>query len=327
MRVLVTGGAGFIGSHCCKALAEAGHEVAAYDNLSTGHAEFLKWGDFVHGDVRDQQKLRAALRRFKPDAVMHFASFIEVGESVRDPGKYYRNNGEGALSLLEAMRDEGIHNLVASSTAAVYGAAQAELISEATPQWPINPYGWSKFHMERMLEDFHAAHGLNWTALRYFNAAGASSKGEIGELHSPETHLIPRIILAALGMAPEVGIFGTDYPTPDGTCVRDYIHVEDLASAHILACERLLDGGSSGAMNLGGGVGASVREVVEATRKVAGRDFPVKEEGRRPGDPARLVADAGLARSELGWKPEKDLDSMVRDAWNFLSKRQGGRAV
>lgn len=318
MRVLVTGGAGFIGSHTCKALARNGDEVVVYDNLETGHLEFVKWGPLIHGDIADTQKLRKVLQKYKPDAVIHFAGFIQVGESVGDPGKYYRNNVSSALNLFEAMRDEDIHNIVVSGSAAVYGATVAESLNEDMPVKPINPYGKSKLIMEEMLEDFHTAHGLNWISLRYFNAAGSSPDGEIGELHNPETHLIPNIIKAALGRAPEIKLFGTDYPTPDGTCIRDYIHVDDLAGAHVLAAHYLMEDGQSGPLNLGTGTGSSVREVIEGVRKVSKRNFSVKEMERRDGDPARLVANPARAREVLGWTARKNLEDMITDAWNFL---------
>lgn len=314
---MVTGGAGYIGSHTCHALARAGHELVVYDNLSTGHRDFARWGAFEHGDIGDYATLRKVFARHKPDAVIHFAAKAYVGESVLNPGKYFRNNVCGTLTLLEAMRDAGVGNIVVSGTCAVYGEPKKMPIKEDTPTNPINPYGASKLFMERMLADFHAAHGLNWLSLRYFNAAGASPAGEIGELHSPETHLIPRVMLAALGLLPEICIFGTDYPTPDGSCVRDYIHVDDLARAHILGVEHLLNGGASIALNLGTGKGSSVLEIISGVEHICGKQVPAKMEGRRPGDPAILVADPSAAKEVLGWQAENYLDDMLRDAWNF----------
>lgn len=322
MKALVTGGAGFIGSHACKALARQGHEVLVYDNLSTGHREFARYGAFVHGDLNDMQKLRAAFHDFRPDIVLHFAAHIEVGESVLNPGKYYRNNVAGTLNLLEAMRDEDVPNIVVSGTCAVYGQPERMPIDESLPTRPINPYGRTKLFMEQMLEDFAAAHNMGWASLRYFNAAGADPAGETGELHSPETHLIPRIIMAALGIISEIKIFGDDYPTPDGTCIRDYIHVGDLATAHIKAAEHLLKGGKSMALNLGTGKGASVLEILKKLEKISGRKIPHSIEKRRPGDPPALVAAADAARETLGWQAEKNLDDILRDAWNFLSLNQ-----
>ncbi|MDE6734234.1 MAG: UDP-glucose 4-epimerase GalE [Desulfovibrio sp.] len=323
MKICVTGGAGYIGSHVCKALAEAGHEVVVYDNLSTGHRNFVKWGPFRHGDIRDTVRFRACLREFRPDGIIHFAASAYVGESVADPGKYFSNNVGGTLSILEAMRDEGCPAIVVSGTCAVYGQPETVPIAESCPPRPINPYGASKLFMERMLADFATAHDLRWVSLRYFNAAGSSGKGEVGELHEPETHLIPRVMFAALGKIDAIDIFGTDYPTPDGTCIRDYIHVEDLARAHIRALEHLLAGGGNMALNLGTERGASVREIIRGVEKAAGRPVPYRERERRPGDPATLVADAGRAREVLGWKAQKSLEDMLGDAWNFLAAQKG----
>lgn len=319
MKVFVTGGAGYIGSHACKALAAHGHNVVVYDNLSTGHREFARFGDFEYGDIRDLQNLRVCLGRHKPDGVIHFAASAYVGESVENPGKYFSNNVTGTLSLLQAMRDEGISNIVVSGTCAVYGQPEKMPISEDCQLAPMNPYGASKLFMERMLADFRRAHGISWTSLRYFNAAGSSAAGEIGERHDPETHLIPRAILAALGKADPLCIFGDDYPTPDGTCIRDYIHVDDLAKAHILALERLQNGGESKAFNLGTGRGASVLEIISGINRISGRKIPQQIAPRRPGDPAILVANFQSARKELNWEPEKGLEEMLADAWNYLS--------
>jgi UDP-arabinose 4-epimerase len=314
--ILVTGGAGYIGSHTCKALACAGYRPVAFDNLSHGHASAVKWGPLERGDLLDRSRLDAVFSEYKPAAIIHFAAFAYVGESVTDPGKYYRNNVTGSLTLLEAMRDHGIRRFVFSSTCATYGLPEHLPIREDMPQHPINPYGASKLMVERMLADFGTAHGTAWTALRYFNAAGADADGEIGEKHDPETHLIPLVLDAASGRRPHVTIFGTDYETPDGTCVRDYIHVSDLADAHVRALAAIETGGAIGAYNLGNGQGFSVREVIETVRRVTGLDVPVVFGPRRAGDPAALVSDATLAREKLGWQPQTpDLEAIVRTAW------------
>lgn len=320
MKVCVTGGAGYIGSHVCKALAQNGHEVVVYDNLSTGHREFARFGPFAHGDINDTVKLRACLASHRPDAVIHFAASAYVGESVTNPGKYFRNNVCGTLSILEAMRDENVPAIVVSGTCAVYGQPETVPINENCPKNPINPYGASKLFMEQMLEDFATAHGLKWVSLRYFNAAGSSPDGEIGEWHEPETHLIPRVIFAALGKIPELNIFGSDYPTPDGTCIRDYIDVKDLASAHIAAACHLLNGGDSMPINLGTEKGSSVMEIIKGVEKIAGRKIPSRISPRRPGDPPFLVADATRAKEKLGWQPQVALDTMLANAWNYLEK-------
>ena len=322
MKVLVTGGAGYIGSHTCKALVRQGHEVMVYDNLSTGFRELVRWGRFEHGDIRDPQRLRQVVRAFRPDGAIHFASSIAVGESVRDPGKYYDNNVVGSLRLLEVLRDEAVDRLVVSATAAVYGFPEVTPIPEQTVKAPINPYGRTKFVMEWMLEDFAAAHGLHWMALRYFNAAGCDPDGETGECHDPETHLIPNVLRAIDGQIPALRLFGDDYDTPDGTCIRDYVHVSDLASAHVLALEHLARGGASLPLNLGTGVGVSVREIVETAGRVTGKPVPYAIEGRRPGDPARLVADASQAMRVLGWEPQyADLEAIIATAWAWHQKR------
>lgn len=322
MKALVTGGAGYIGSHTCKALAEAGHEVLVYDNLCTGHRDFVRWGPFVEGDIRDTSKLRSAIQKFRPDAVIHFAALSLVGESIHNPGKFFRNNVEGTLSLLEAMRDENVDHIVVSGTCAVYGQPETVPIVETMPTNPINPYGASKLFMERMLGDFATAHGLGWMSLRYFNAAGCDPAGEVGELHTPETHLIPRVILTALGIGSELEIFGEDYPTPDGTCIRDYIHVDDLARAHIMAAEHLLKNGQSGVLNLGTGNGASIKEIVGKLEELVGRKIPHVFRGRRSGDAACLVADATAARELLGWKAEKSLEEMLGHSLAFMRKNR-----
>lgn len=311
----MTGGAGYIGSHACKALAQAGYEVVVYDNLIAGHREAVKWGTLVEGDITDLAAVRRALREHRINAVMHFAAFLDVGESVREPVKYYRNNVGGALTVLEAMALEGVSLFVFSSTCATYGEPRETPIPETHPQQPINSYGDSKLAIERALPHFERAHGIRWIALRYFNAAGADPDGEIGEDHAPEIHLIPRAIDAATGGA-GLTVFGDDYPTPDGTCLRDYIHVADLADAHVKALQRIAGGGASNAYNLGTGTPQSVRAVIDAVERVTGKSVPWTLGPRRPGDPAALYAAPGKARSELGWSPRHaDLDAIVRTAW------------
>ena len=319
--VLVTGGAGYIGSHSCKALARAGYLPVAFDNLVHGHRWAVRWGPLEVGDIADRARLDAVIEQYRPVAVMHFAAFSYVGESVSDPGKYYRNNVAGTLTLLEAMRDHGIDRLIFSSTCATYGVPLEIPITEAHPQAPINPYGASKWMIERMLADFGAAHGLRSVALRYFNAAGADPEAEIGEDHDPETHLIPLVLDAAAGRRPHITVFGEDYETPDGTCIRDYIHVTDLADAHVLAL-RALDAGEPGAAyNLGNGLGFSVQEVIDHAREVTGLKVPVVAGARRPGDPPRLVGDARRATTELGWQPRyADLDRIIETAWQWHTR-------
>jgi UDP-arabinose 4-epimerase len=323
--VLVTGGAGYIGSHACKALARDGYMPVAYDNLSSGHAWAAKWGPLVVGDILDGAGLTAALRRFKPVAVLHFAASAYVGESVRDPGRYYRNNVAGTLSLLEAMLDQGVKRIIFSSSCATYGLPTKTPIPESHAQEPINPYGASKLMGERMLADFGAAHGLRSIALRYFNAAGADPDGETGEDHSPETHLIPLVLDAAAGLRPHVTIYGDDYDTPDGTPIRDYVHVSDLADAHLLALEALLGGAPSTVYNLGNGRGFSVREIIAAARRVTRRRIGESVEARRPGDPPRLVGDATRALIELGWAPFFErIDDILKTAWSWHQKKHAG---
>jgi len=317
--VLVTGGAGYIGSHACKALAAAGHLPVTYDNLCQGHRWAVKWGPLEEGDIADRDRLDAVLARWQPAAVMHFAAHAFVGESVTDPGKYYRNNVAGTLTLLEAMRDRGIDQLVFSSTCATYGIPEHTPIREDHPQRPINPYGTSKWMIERMLADFDAAHGLRSISLRYFNAAGADPAGEIGEAHQPETHLIPLVLEVAAGRRPAITVHGSDYLTPDGTCIRDYVHVTDIAAAHVLAFAALQNGARSTAYNLGSGVGHSVGEVIKAASEVTGRSVRLSDGPRRPGDPAVLVGDASRIRAELQWVPQYgDLAEILRSAWQWL---------
>jgi UDP-arabinose 4-epimerase len=313
--VLVTGGAGYIGSHACKALARAGFRPIAYDNLVYGHTGAVKWGPLVDGDIADGPRLRAVLSAERVVAVMHFAAFAYVGESMSDPARYFRNNVAGTFSLLDAMRDVGVNRMVFSSTCATYGIPGEVPISESTPQRPVNPYGESKLMVERVLEWYDRAYETKSVCLRYFNAAGADLDGEIGENHDPETHLIPLAIKAALGQAPALNLFGTDYPTPDGTAIRDFIHVEDLAEAHVQALRYLLHGGASLKLNLGTGTGHTVREVIRAVERATGRPVPVIEAPRRAGDPPALVADASQARLKLDWAPTRsDLETIVSSA-------------
>jgi UDP-arabinose 4-epimerase len=315
-HILVTGGAGYVGAHGCKALSQAGYQPVAYDNLVYGHEAVVQWGPLERGDTADRARLDEIFARYRPVAVMHFAAFTSVGESVADPGKYYRNNVGGTLALLEAMAAHGVRRFVFSSTAAVYGLPGQVPITEDAPTDPINPYGHSKQMVERMLLDFEGAHGIASAMMRYFNAAGASPDGEIGENHDPETHLIPLALDAVAGKGPELTVFGTDYPTPDGTCIRDYIHVGDLADAHVRALDYLAQGGATRAFNLGTGSGASVREILDTVERVTGRPVPHRTGPRRAGDPPVLVADPSRARAELGWEPRhSDLDTIVATAW------------
>ncbi len=316
--ILVTGGAGYIGSHACKALGGAGYLPVAYDNLSRGHRELVRWGPLEEGELSDSRRLGEVLRKHRPIAVMHFAAFTYVGESVRQPLLYYANNVGGALSLLAAMQEAGVDTIVFSSTAAVYGDPRRVPLSEQDPRQPVNPYGRGKRLIEELLEDQAAARGLRHASLRYFNAAGADQGGETGEWHQPETHLIPLVLQAALGQGPPLVLYGDDYDTPDGTCIRDYVHVSDLAQAHLLALEALRAGRPGGAFNLGSGEGYSVHEVIQACRRVTGRSIPVTIGPRREGDPPRLVADATRAREQLGWRPvASDLEIIVRTAWTW----------
>jgi UDP-arabinose 4-epimerase len=318
---LVTGGAGYIGSHVCKALARAGYQPVVLDNLQYGHEWAVKWGPLAKGDILDRARLDDIFATYLPEAVIHFAAYAYVGESVTNPGKYYRNNFVGSLTLLEAMRDHGVDKIVFSSTCATYGVPEVLPINEVTPQQPINPYGASKAMVERVLSDFGAAHALRSIVLRYFNAAGADPENEIGESHDPETHLIPLLLDAASGRRKNVTVFGTDYPTRDGTCIRDYIHVSDLADAHVKALRALLDGGGSSIYNLGNGRGFSVKEVIGAVERVTGLAAPVILGDRRPGDPAALISDASKARDELQWRPQfAGIDEIVRMAWAWRQK-------
>jgi len=317
-NILVTGGAGYIGSHACKALTQAGYIPISYDNLVYGHESAVKWGPLETGDINDRDRLDEVIDQYRPAAVMHFAAYAYVGESVENPGKYYRNNVLGTLTLLEAMRDSGIDKLIFSSTCATYGVPQIVPITEDHPQAPINPYGSSKLMIERMLNDFDIAHKMRSISLRYFNAAGADPDSEIGEDHDPETHLIPLVLDAAMGKRPHITIYGTDYDTEDGTCVRDYIHVTDLADAHVLALKALEEGAGTTAYNLGNGKGFSVKEVIEVAENVTGKKIPVQVGERRVGDPPRLVGDAGQISAALHWTPRfTDLESIIGSAWNW----------
>jgi UDP-arabinose 4-epimerase len=319
--VLVTGGAGYVGSHACKLLARAGYLPITYDSLVHGHQWAVKWGPLECGDILDRARLDEVIEKYKPITMMHFAALAYVGESVVDPGKYYRNNVAGSLTLLEAARDHEIGQFVFSSTCATYGISEQLPIREATPQCPINPYGASKLIVERMLADFGAAYGLRSIALRYFNAAGADPDSEIGEDHDPETHLIPLVLDAASGRRPNVTIFGTDYNTPDGTCIRDYIHVTDLADAHVKALQALEGGAESDVYNLGNGQGFSVREIVDAVERMTGLQVPAKLGDRRVGDPAALISDATKARVGLVWQPcLADIGEIIRTAWAWHQK-------
>jgi UDP-arabinose 4-epimerase len=321
-NVLVTGGAGYIGSHTCKILALEGYQPIAFDNLSSGHTWAAKWGPFERGDILDRTALDRAIEKYRPSACLHFAAFSYVGESVSDPGRYYRNNVAGSLTLLEALRDNGVNQFVLSSTCATYGIPDKVPIDETLTQAPINPYGASKFMVERMLADFYAAHRLRSVALRYFNAAGADPDVEIGEDHDPETHLVPLVLDAACGDREAITVFGTDYETPDGTCVRDYIHVTDLAKAHVLALKALEQGLSLRAFNLGNGHGYSVREVIASVERVTGLPVPVSFGERRPGDPARLISNSMRAASELQWRPHITvLDDIISTAWEWHKRR------
>ena len=322
--VLVTGGAGYIGSHAAKALKRAGYRVIVYDNLVAGHRAAVRFGDLVEGDILDTAGLTEVLRRQQVFAVMHFAAFLDVGESVRDPSKYYRNNVAGAASVLSAMAAAAVKHFVFSSTCATYGEPIETPIAETHPQQPINSYGESKLAIERALPHFERAHGMSWVALRYFNAAGADPDAEIGEDHEPEIHVIPRAIEAATG-GRRLEVFGDDYPTPDGTCLRDYVHVSDLADAHLCALETIVETAKSGAYNLGTGRPHSVREVIDTVERVTGRAVSWALGPRRPGDPAVLYAAPHKAQAELHWTPRHaDLEAIVRTAWNWHRTHPNG---
>lgn len=317
MRILVTGGAGYIGSFAVRLFQSHGHDVWVYDNLSVGHRAAVTADRLIVGDLNESHRLDHSLMLHRIEAVVHFAAFTYVGESVREPAKYYQNNLVNTLNLLECMRRQGVGRIVFSSTAATFGEPESVPITEEHPQRPINPYGRAKLMVEHALADYASAYGLAYAALRYFNACGASPDGQFGEDHTPETHLIPLVIQAAMGQRPHIEVFGTDYPTPDGTCIRDYIHVDDLGSAHLLALEKLQPGQGL-KYNLGIGRGYSVREVIRTTEEVMGRPVPVKEGPRRPGDPAVLVASSDKIQRGLGWRPRyTELRSIVETAWNW----------
>lgn len=322
MAILVAGGAGYIGSHVCKILTKKGFDVIVYDNLSHGYRDFAKWGRFILGDTNDSHQLDLVFNHFKIDAVMHFCAYIEVGESVVEPEKYYVNNLKNTINLLEAMRRNHVDKLIFSSTAATYGMPEKIPIEEDDLKIPINPYGQTKLMIEHILEDYQKAYNFQAIRFRYFNAAGCDPDSEIGEAHIPESHLIPLILDAAIGKRDSIKVFGTDYETKDGTCIRDYVHVNDLADAHIKGLQYLLDGGKSNYINLGSGNGFSVKEMIETVRKVTKKDFKVVEEQRRPGDPAYLIAKSDKAKQILSWKPEYSLDRIIETAWNWHQKYQ-----
>lgn len=325
MKILVVGGAGYIGSHMVKLLSLSGKDVVTLDNLSRGYRDAVKYGEFVEGDLGDINTLDTLFNNHKIDAVIHFAAFIEVGESVIKPAMYYHNNVVNTQVLLDAMVRHNISDFIFSSTAAIFGEPEYSPIDEAHNKEPINPYGRSKLIVEQLLNDYDKAYGLKSTCLRYFNAAGADPDGELGERHNPETHLVPLVLQAASGRRQNIKIFGNDYPTDDGTCVRDYVHINDLCDAHSLALKRMQETGQSAAYNLGNGNGFSVQQVVDIAKQVTGKDFTVVADKKREGDPAVLVADARLARAELGWTPNYDkLETIIQSAWrweqNFLNQ-------
>jgi UDP-arabinose 4-epimerase len=328
VSILIVGGAGYIGSQTAKTVARAGLEPVVLDNLVYGHRWAARWGPLIEGDIGDGALLSRVFAEHRVTAVIHFAAYAYVGESVQHPRKYFHNNVTGSLALLDAMVDHGVRDVVFSSTCATYGTPVQVPMTEDHPQRPINPYGESKLAVERILHWYQGAYGLRYAALRYFNAAGADPEGEIGEDHDPETHLIPLAIGAALGSSPALQIFGTDYSTPDGTAIRDYIHVADLADAHVLAVGRLQDGEQALALNLGTGKGHSVREVVASVEKISGRNVPRVEVGRRAGDPPALVADARLAMAKLGWRPKyAELDTIVEHAFRWQAGRSSPSRV
>ena len=324
-NILIVGGAGYIGSYMCKYLAKNGYYPIVLDNLVYGHRQAVKWGPFIAGQMADTKLLDQIFKEHPIAAVMHFAAFCYVGESVDDPGKYYQNNVAATITLLEEMLKKNIKNFIFSSSCAVYGEPVEIPITEQHPYNPINPYGRSKLMVEQILQDFRAAYGLEYVALRYFNAAGADPEGEIGEEHNPETHLIPLVLKTALGQRETINIFGDDYATKDGTCIRDYIHIDDLAQAHLLALDRLLNGLPGGQYNLGNGDGHSVKEVIEVARKITSKQIPAKIVQRRPGDPAVLIGSSEKAFKELGWKPQfADLNAIVETAWQWHKTHPDG---
>jgi UDP-arabinose 4-epimerase len=327
-NILVTGGAGYIGSHACKALAKAGYAPIAYDNLVYGHRDAVRWGPLVEGDLADRKLLADTLARFEVAAVMHFAAFAYVGESMENPQLYFHNNVVNTLTLLDAMLAAKLRHIVFSSSCATYGTPARVPITEGTPQNPVNPYGESKLICERAIHWYGEAYGMTYAALRYFNAAGADPDCEIGEAHDPEPHLVPLVLATALGRRAQIDIYGTDYETPDGSAVRDYIHVQDLAEAHVAALACLTGGGSSLAVNLGTGSGHSVREVIDAAERITGRRIPRREMPRRPGDPPILVAEVARAKELLGWRARvSDLDTILATAWAWHTAGESARAA
>lgn len=320
--VLVTGGAGFIGSHTCKLLAAAGYLPVAFDNLSRGNRKSVAWGPLVVGDIRNRDALRAAIGTYRPISVIHFAALAYVGESVGEPADYYSTNVTGTIAVLDAARAHAVDNIIFSSSCATYGVPEALPVRETSLQNPISPYGRTKLMGEQIIGDYASAYGMRFAILRYFNACGADPDGELGEWHSPETHLVPRVLMAASGIIDEIEVFGTDYDTPDGTCVRDYIHVSDLASAHLKALQHLEGGGQSLSVNLGTGRGVSIKEIIQAVSRITSRPVPAVFRDRRPGDPAELYADPGKARADLGFVPQlSDIDTIVRTAAPFFGLR------
>lgn len=318
MSILICGGAGYIGSHVNKRLSQEGYDTVVFDNLVYGHIEAVKWGHFVKGDLKNIADLEAVFNQYQIETVVHLAAYAYVGESAEEPSKYYYNNVVNTLNLLEVMRKHGCNKIIFSSTCATYGEPESVPITEDMPQHPINPYGATKLMVERIFKDYSVAYGLQFVVLRYFNAAGADPDGEIGENHNPETHLIPLILDAASGKRADIKVFGTDYDTPDGSCIRDYIHVYDLASAHLLALHHLENGRKSDFFNLGNTLGTSVFEAIEAAKKVTGRDFKVTPVERRAGDPAKLVGSSEKAKIVLGWKPIlTDIGTIVKHAWTW----------
>ena len=322
MAVLICGGAGYIGSHINKLLAHKGYQTVVFDNLVYGHKEAVKWGEFVQGDLKNISDIEAVFQTYPIEAVFHFAAYAYVGESVKEPEKYYYNNIVNTLNLLHVMKEYGCKRIIFSSSCATYGVPEKIPITEDMPQNPINPYGFTKLAVEAVLRDYRKAYGTQYAVLRYFNAAGADPDGEIGEDHDPETHIIPLVLDAASGKQPDIKVFGVDYPTPDGSCVRDYIHVTDLAQAHLLALNYLENGGESDFFNLGNEKGTSVLEIIDAARRVTGKAFKVTSAPRREGDPPYLVGSSEKARRVLGWKPEyADIDTIVEHAWKWHEKR------
>lgn len=323
MAILVCGGAGYIGSHINKLLAQRGYETVVLDNLIYGHREAVKWGTFEQGDLKNPQDLERIFQKYDIEVVFHFVAYAYVGESVQDPEKYYYNNVANTLNLLRAMRQHGCNTIIFSSTCATYGIPKTVPITEDMPQKPINPYGVTKLMVERIFRDYAQAYGLKFVVLRYFNAAGADPEGEVGESHDPETHIIPLILDAATGKRPDIKVFGTDYPTPDGSCVRDYIHVTDLATAHLLAMEYLQRGGKSDFFNLGNSMGTSVLELIAAARRVTGKEFIVTPAPRRAGDPAILIGSSEKAQRVLGWMPKyADINTIICHAWRWHENKE-----